>query len=78
MLVSDIAIKNGIPVKEYILTNQIVCEYHPDKNDKNNFIDYTKNILSLNKIENQRHNIESKFPHYIQEWVEYAKNKKLI
>ena len=78
MLISDIANKNGIPVKEYILTNQIICEYHPDKDDKNNFIDYTKNLLSLNKIENQRHAIESKFSYYIQQWVEYAKNKKLI
>ena len=50
MLVSDIATKNGTPIKEYILTNQIICEYHPNKNDKNNFTDYTKNLLTLNKI----------------------------
>ena len=78
MLVSDIAVKNNIDIKEYVLKNQIVCEYHPDKDDKNNFIDYTKNLLSLNKIENQRHTIESKFSYYIQQWVEQAKNKKLI
>ena len=78
MLVSDIAVKNNIDIKEYVLRNQIVCEYHPDKDDKNNFIDYTKNLLSLNKIENQRHTIESKFSYYIQQWVEQAKNKKLI
>ena len=78
MLISDIAVKNGIAIKEYVLRNQIIFEYHPDKEDKGNFADYYKSLLSLNKIENQRHNIESKFPHYIQEWVEYAKNKKLI
>jgi hypothetical protein len=78
MLVSDIAVKNNIDIREYVLRNQIVCEYHPDKDDKNNFIDYTKNLLSLNKIENQRHTIESKFSYYIQQWVEQAKNKKLI
>lgn len=78
MLVSDIANKNGASVKEYILTNQIICEYHPDKEDKNNFADYYKNMLVLNKIENQRQVVESKFPYYIEEWVKYAKDKKII
>ena len=54
MIVSDIANKNGTPVKEYVLKNQIIFEYHPDKNDKSNFADYYKDMLVLNKIENQR------------------------
>ena len=69
MLVSDIAVKNGIDIKEYVLRNQIIFEYHPDKNDKSNFADYYKDLLSLNKIENQRQVVESKFPHYIQQWT---------
>lgn len=78
MIVSDIANQNGTSVNEYILTNQIICEYHPDKNDKNNFTDYYKNLLVLNKIKNQREAVESKFPYYIEKWIQYAKNKNLI
>jgi len=71
MIVSDIAKQNGTNVKEYILQNQIIFEYHPDKENKNNFTNYYKNRLSLNKIENQREVIESKFPYYIQHWKQY-------
>ena len=78
MLISDIAVKNGINIKEYILKNQIIAEYHPDKENKNNFSNYYKNLLVLNKIENQREVIESKFPYYLQQWVEYAKSKNII
>ena len=69
MLISDIAVKNGIDIKEYVLRNQIICEYHPNKEDKGNFVDYYKDLLSLNKIENQRTVIESKFPYYIEQWI---------
>ena len=69
MLISDIAVKNGINIKEYVLRNQIIFEYHPNKEDKDNFADYYKDLLSLNKIENQRQVVESKFPHYIEQWT---------
>ena len=69
MLVSDIAVKNGIDIKEYVLKNQIIFEYHPNKEDKGNFADYYKDLLSLNKIENQRQVVESKFPYYIEQWT---------
>ena len=69
MLISEIAIKNGIDIKEYVLKNQIIFEYHPNKEDKGNFADYYKDLLSLNKIENQRQVVESKFPHYIEQWT---------
>jgi hypothetical protein len=73
MLVSDIAVKNGIDIKEYVLRNQIIFEYHPNKEDKSNFADYYKNLLSLNKIENQRQVVESKFPYYIEQWIKTHK-----
>lgn len=69
MLISDIAVKNGMDIKEYVLKNQIIFEYHPNKEDKSNFADYYKNLLSLNKIENQRQVVESKFPYYIEQWI---------
>ena len=73
MLISDIAVKNGIDIKEYVLRNQIICEYHPNKEDKGNFVDYYKDLLSLNKIENQRTVVESKFPYYIEQWIKTHK-----
>ena len=69
MLVSDIAVQKGYNIKEYILRNQIIFEYHPNKEDKNNFTDYYKNMLTLNKIEDQRQLIESRFPYYLQQWT---------
>ena len=69
MLISEIAIKNGMDIKEYVLKNQIIFEYHPNKEDKSNFADYYKDLLSLNKIENQRQVVESKFPYYIEQWI---------
>ena len=73
MLVSDIAVQNGIDIKEYVLRNQIIFEYHPNKEDKSNFADYYKDLLSLNKIENQRQVVESKFPYYIEQWIKTHK-----
>ena len=69
MLISEIAIKKGMDIKEYVLKNQIIFEYHPNKEDKSNFADYYKDLLSLNKIENQRQVVESKFPYYIEQWI---------
>ena len=69
MLISEIAIKKGMNIKEYVLKNQIIFEYHPNKEDKSNFVDYYKDLLSLNKIENQRQVVESKFPYYIEQWI---------
>jgi hypothetical protein len=69
MLISDIAVKKGIDIKEYVLKNQIIFEYHPNKEDKSNFADYYKDLLLLNKIENQRQIVESKFPYYIEQWI---------
>jgi len=73
MLISEMAVKNGVDIKEYVLRNQIIFEYHPNKEDKSNFADYYKDLLSLNKIENQRQVVESKFPHYIEQWIKTHK-----
>lgn len=73
MLISEMAVKNGIDIKEYVLRNQIIYEYHPNKEDKSNFADYYKDLLSLNKIENQRQLVESKFPYYIEQWIKTHK-----
>jgi hypothetical protein len=78
MLCSDIAKKEDVNIKEYVLKNQIIFEYHPDKDNKSNFVDYYKDLLVLNKTENQRQIKEARFPQLINQWVEYAKNKGII
>jgi len=78
MLCSGIAKKESVNINEYVLKNQIILEYHPDKDDKSNFVDYYKDLLVLNKTENQRQIKEEKFPQLINQWVEYAKNKGII
>ena len=78
MLILDMLYKKGRGTgNQYILKNQIIFEQHPDKNNKNNFINYYKDMLVLNEIEDQRKNIDSKFPYYIDNWIEYAKNKNI-
>lgn len=78
MIISDYAKKNNVDVEEYILRNQIIFEYHPDKNDKGSFDKYYKNFLKLNDIPNQRQFVESKFSYYINQWVNYAKSKNIL
>lgn len=78
MIISDITIKNNTEVSEYILTNQIIFEYHPDKDDKSNFADYYKNLLVLNNIPNQREQFESKMQEYLQKGIQQLKEKNII
>ena len=78
MQISEIAKRSRIDIAQYVLENQIIFEYHPDKENKNNFSDYYKDLLHLNKIKNQREAIESKFPYYIQQWIQYANHKLKI
>ena len=78
MLVSEYAKQNGVDVQEYILRNQIIFEYHPDKKDKSNFDNFYKNNIKTHTIPDQRKLVESKFPHYIQEWITTSKTKNIL
>lgn len=78
MLVSDYAKKNNVDVEQYILRNQIIFEYHPDKNNKNDYSNYYKDFLTLNDIPNQRDKIQNRFPYYTNEWIKNAKNKNIL
>lgn len=73
MNVANIAKKNGTELKQYILNNQVIGEYHN--------IDFKKpykDLLTLNQIPNQREKCESEFGYYINKWFQYAKDKKII
>ena len=78
MLVSEYAKQNQVDVQEYILRNQIIFEYHPNKDDKSNFDNFYKNNIKRNQIPNQREIVESNFSHYIQEWVKTSKIKNIL
>jgi hypothetical protein len=78
MLASEHAKQSGVDVQEYILRNQIISEYHPNKKDKYNFDNFYKDNIKRNNIPNQREIVESNFPHYIQEWIQNSKNKNIL
>ena len=73
MIVSDKARKEGIPVKEYVLENQVIFEQSIGSFKNNHFSTYYKNLIKLNNIPNQRQVFESKFGEYINRWYIYFK-----
>ena len=75
MLASGVARNEGFPIKEYLLENQIIFEHSTGPLKDKHFSTYYKDFLSLNKIPNQRKNIESKFGEYLNEWYINFKQK---
>lgn len=78
LVLTELSKRGGVEVNEYILKNQIIYEQHPDKNNRDNFMNYYKDLIVLNKIEDQRRSIDSKFPYYINNWIKYAESRNLI
>lgn len=64
MLLSTAVKKQGIDVQQYILKNQLTCEYNTG-NMKNGYYNYYKKQLHINNIPNQREEFESNMPVYI-------------
>jgi hypothetical protein len=73
MIVCDIASRNGIPVIQYVLENQLIAEY--SLGDKG-FAHYYKDLLVRKEIPNQRQEMESKFPEYVDKWIKRMNLKK--
>lgn len=76
--VCHIAKQRHVNVNQYIIRNQIVFDkdigiYQNKKNPSP-----YKKYLYLNDIPNQRKEFESKLQEYINRWIEYAKNNKII
>lgn len=65
MIVSDIAFRNSIPVRQYILQNQLIAEY--SLGDEG-FSNYYKKFLVRRNVPDQRKEMESRFPEYINKW----------
>ena len=68
MVVCDIARKEGIPFKEYLLENQVIFEHSIGSFKDNHFSTYYKSLLKMNDVPNQRQVFESKFGEYLDRW----------
>ena len=79
MMLSDKVRKEGLPIKEYILENQIIFEYQTGLLKTNNFSSYYRNNITIKTDgPNQRQAFESKMNEYLQKGYQMIKDKKII
>jgi len=78
MLLSQYAKQQGVDFQQYILENQLVCEYEIGPLKNKNLSKHYKDLIVLNDIPNQRQQFESKMNEYLQKGVQQLKNKKII
>ena len=77
MILSQYAKNKGVDFQQYVLENQLTCEYQIGPL-KNGFSNYYKELIELNNIPNQRQTFESKIQEYIIKGIQYLTNKKII
>lgn len=75
MIIAERAASKGTELGQYVLKNQVINEYQPEKCD---FRAIYKDLLVLKQVPDQRQERQSEFDYYINKWVEYAKDKKII
>ena len=78
MLLSQYAKDKGADFQQYILENQLTCEYQIGSLKDNGFSKYYKDMLILNDIPNQREAFEAKMQEYLHKGSQYLINKKII
>lgn len=78
MLLSQHAKSKGVDIQQYILENQIVCEYESGPLKEGNLSRYYKNMILLNNIPDQRQAFESKIEEYLRSGIQQLKNKGII
>jgi hypothetical protein len=78
MLLSQHAKSKGLDFQQYILDNQITCEYSVGPLKDTGFTKYYKDLLTLNQIPNQRILFESKLQEYLNKGLQHLINKKII
>lgn len=77
MILSQHAKSKGVDFQQYILENQLTCEYQIGPL-KNGFSKYYKDLLILNDIPNQRQVFESKIQEYLSIGFKYLTDKNII
>ena len=78
MLLSQYAKDKGVDFQQYILENQIVCEYEIGPLKNQNLSKHYKDLLKLNDIPNQRQQFESKMQEYLQRGIQQLKTQNIL
>ena len=68
----------GVDFQQYVLRGQTIFEYSVGPLKDGGFSNYYKDMLTLNKIPNQRKEFESKMNEYLQKGIQQLKNKQII
>lgn len=78
MLLSQHAKSKGVDFQQYILENQITCEYQVGPLKENGFSKYYRDMIVLHNILNQRQVFESKLQEYLNIGVKHLIDKNII
>jgi hypothetical protein len=74
MFASDIASREGLPVNQYLLENQIILDMSTGPFKHSNSTTLYKEMLTLKDVPNQRAKIESRFNSDLETWYKAYKN----
>jgi len=77
MILSQHAKSKGVDFQQYVLENQLTCEYQIGPL-KNGFSNYYRDLIILNNIPNQREQFESKMQDYLKIGIQSLIDKKII
>ena len=75
---SHFAKTQNLDIQQYVLENQIVCEYEIGPLKYNNLSKYYKDMLVLNDIPNQREQFDAKINEYLNKGIKQLKEKNII
>ena len=78
MMLSQYAKNQGLDFQQYVLENQIVCEYEIGPLKNQNLSKYYKDTIILNDIPNQRQQFESRMQEYLQKGIQQLKEKNIL
>jgi hypothetical protein len=78
MQLSQYAKQQGVDFQQYILENQIICEYEIGPLKGNKLSSHYKNQIVMNEIPNQRKQFDEKMEGYLMNGVKMLKQKNII
>lgn len=78
MILSQYAKSEGLDFQQYVLENQIVCEYEMGPLKDKNLSKYYRDVLVMNDIPKQNIQFESKLRQYLNEGINKLKLNKII
>jgi hypothetical protein len=78
MLLTQYAKDKGVDIQQYVLENQIVCEYEIGPLKEGNLSKHYKDMIVLNDIPNQRQQFESRMQEHLQKGIQQLKEKNIL